>query len=388
MLGQSRNLNDLSAIRVVLQRLCRDAGTLNLKLEGREWPFPLLAESETRFALGVTQAQRDRYALKPGSHYEMTLVDRGRRYQATVKLGEWGEQDGEECGQFHHPRELSANDYNGLSDYVPDQPIICTFTSPSHDICEGRLRSLGNDGLEFALWGTGAVKEGQLKSGVATTVELALDHGTKAALAAVTTSLDESTAAVRFQPKADPATLHAYRGWLQDAILAQDRRDRDGFSLKGMKANRAPAPARLQSIAGVQLLSDKDPLVLVIGEGGFPQRIAEALGRKFGIAGLDFVQGEVRSTLGALGAGAEGWGRLKLLLIHQRLRLSSGLELTRQLTQSEGCPLPILVAGTEEDVALKRNRAISAGAVDFISVEPFRILAVMRSLEETLRLFG
>jgi CheY-like chemotaxis protein len=76
------------------------------------------------------------------------------------------------------------------------------------------------------------------------------------------------------------------------------------------------------------------------------------------------------------------------MLIHQRQRLSSGLELTRQLTQDEACPLPILMAGTEEDVALKRNRAIAAGAVDFIAVEPFKILSVMRSLEETLKLFS
>ena len=155
-----------------------------------------------------------------------------------------------------------------------------------------------------------------------------------------------------------------------------------------MSANRGATPARGQGFSGVQLLSDKDPLVLVIGEGGFTRRIHEALGRKFGIAELDFVKGEVRSMLSALGGDAPDWGRTKLVLIHQRLRLSSGLELTRQLTQEEGCPLPILVAGTEEDVALKRNRVIAAGAVDFISVDPFKILAVMRSLEETMRLFS
>jgi hypothetical protein len=46
------------------------------------------------------------------------------------------------------------------------------------------------------------------------------------------------------------------------------------------------------------------------------------------------------------------------------------------------------VVGLEEDVALKRNRAIAAGAVDFISVEPFHVLRVMKVIEETLRMFG
>jgi CheY-like chemotaxis protein len=373
---------------MVLQRVCQEGGLVSLTMEGREWPFPLLAETETRIALGVSELQASRWNLKPGGLVQITLLDRGRRYRATTRLGELGECEGEPCAQFLHPRELNATDYDGLSDYVPDQPVSCTFTSPAMDICEGRLRALGQEGVELALWGTGAVKEGQLKVGAATTLELALDHGGKAILAGVTVSMDQTSAAVRFQPKADADALKHYRGWLQDAIIAQDRRDRDGFSVRGMRrAAPGAGPAKLQSIAGVQLLSDREPLVLVIGEGAFSQRIAESLGRKFGIAGLDFVQGEVRPMLASVGATAGDWGRVKLLLIHQRLRVSSGLELTRQLTQEENCPLPVLLAGTEEDVLLKRNRAIAAGAVDFISVDPFRILAVMRTLEQTLALF-
>lgn len=389
MPGPSRQLQDPKAIRMVLQRLCREAGVVSLKLGFRDWPFPLLAEHETRFMLGITQAQRARWPeIKPGANLRLTLVDRGRRYQGTVKLGEWAELDGEPCGQFLHPRELEATDYDGITDFVPDQPIFCTFSSPAMDICQGRLRALGPDGVAFAIYGADALKEGQLKAGAGTTLELALDHGAKAVLAAVTASIDQSAAAVRFHAKADPAMLKAYRGWLQDAVLAQEQRDRERFSLQGARAGR-PGAGRNQSIAGVQVLSGKDPLVLVIGEAGFAQRMVEALGRKFGIAGLDYVQGEVQPLLAELGAGGDqAWGRVKLLLVHQRQRVTSGLELTRQLTQEEHCPLPILVAGSEEDVALKRNRAVAAGAVDFISVDPFRILSVMRAIEDTLRLFG
>ena len=64
MTGQSRHLDDLPAIRMVLQRVCRDGGLVNLKLEGREWPFPLLAETETRIVLGVTASQRERFAIQ------------------------------------------------------------------------------------------------------------------------------------------------------------------------------------------------------------------------------------------------------------------------------------------------------------------------------------
>jgi len=37
---------------------------------------------------------------------------------------------------------------------------------------------------------------------------------------------------------------------------------------------------------------------------------------------------------------------------------------------------------------LKRNRAMAAGAVDHLVVEPFHVLGVLRTLEETLRLFA
>jgi CheY-like chemotaxis protein len=132
--------------------------------------------------------------------------------------------------------------------------------------------------------------------------------------------------------------------------------------------------------------------VISAGED-FPARVAQSLGRRFGVASLDHVQGPVKSLLGppltpSEGGAGEDWGRLKLLLIHQRLRIGSGLELTRQLIQQEHCPIPILVAGTEEDVALKRNRAIAAGAVDFISVDPFHVLSVMKAVGDTLAMFA
>jgi CheY-like chemotaxis protein len=128
-------------------------------------------------------------------------------------------------------------------------------------------------------------------------------------------------------------------------------------------------------------------MLLVIAEGdAFANRVTESLGRKFGVAALDYVQGLVKPTLAGLGGG--DWGPVRLVLVHQRLRVSSGLELTHQMVANEGCTLPILVAGVEDDVALKRNRAIAAGAVDFISVEPFHVLKVMRAIEDTLRMFG
>jgi len=49
--------------------------------------------------------------------------------------------------------------------------------------------------------------------------------------------------------------------------------------------------------------------------------------------------------------------------------------------------VPVILVGTEEDEGKKRHHALAAGAVDYVAVEPFRILAILRKLDETLRLF-
>jgi DNA-binding response OmpR family regulator len=40
--------------------------------------------------------------------------------------------------------------------------------------------------------------------------------------------------------------------------------------------------------------------------------------------------------------------------------------------------------GTAEDEDKKRNHALNAGAVDFLALEPFRPLALLRRLDELM----
>jgi len=94
----------------------------------------------------------------------------------------------------------------------------------------------------------------------------------------------------------------------------------------------------------------------------------------------------VKTQLGEAGGGG-GWGRVRMVLIHNQLRLASPLELCRQLVEQEGCPVPVILLGTEEEEAKKRHHAVAAGGVDYVVVEPFKILGILRRLDETLQLF-
>lgn len=379
-------LNDTASIRMVFQRLCRSGGDITMKVEGRDWTFPIFEEVEGRILVGITGAERTKWNMNVGDHYRMTVFDRGRKFQGTVEVADFGQLEGSDCVHLEQPRMLKGRDYRGLSDFLPEKPLGAVFTSPSMDFCDARIRALGQDGLMLPLYGSGAVKDGQLKLDTPTTMELNMDLDNKFVLKAVCDTMEEGVVGIRFTEKHDSPVLKAYRMWLNDAMIAQDRKDRELFQSRGVRADRSKGEV-VKAGPTLQVLSDRDPLVLVISEPSFSIRMAEAVGRKFGVAGLDFARGEVRPLVKSLGVEGTGWGRVKLVVVHQRLRAMSGMELAGKLIKDERCSVPVLVAGPEEDAVLKRNRALGLGAVDFLPVDPFRILAVIQALDQTLKLF-
>jgi CheY-like chemotaxis protein len=316
----------------------------------------------------------------------MTLEDRGRKYEAILEMSGHGRFEGLESCAFSHPRVLKCLNDDRIADFRPDRPLSCTFSTHALEILDGRIRAFGLQGVELCFGGADA-KKGVLRLGDETVLGLVLGKEERLVAPSKVAHFGDGYAGIHFREDADKAFLLDYRRWLDAMVRGQHQRDQEGFDPSGSRA--AAAPTEPEAARGVKLLVDHDPLLLVLSEGeAFPRRMAESLGRKYGLACLDYLQGKVQPGLSSLGAEGGSWGRVKLLLVHQRLRVTSGLELTRDLVQVENCPLPILVVGLEEDVPLKRNRAIAAGAVDFISVEPFHVLRVMKAIEDTLKMFG
>ncbi len=386
MAGHSSNLEDPRDIRLVLQRLCRAGGTVRLTHETFAGDVPVYAEQEEQVILGISDVLRGQWGFKPGCHLLLTLEDRGKRFEAVIEMLGHGRLEGVESCAFAHPRLLKCLTDDRLSDFVPNHPLPCTYSTHTMAILDGKLRAFGRQGVELA-YGGAEVKNESLRLGDEAVLGLVLDKEIHLVAPAKVAHFGNGYAGLRFREPADTAFLLPYRSWLEEMIRGQLKRDHEGFEPAGTRAGKgtaeAPEPGR-----NLRMLVDRGPLLKGIAEGdAFPRRIAETLGRKYGLAWLDYVQGKVYPSLATVGAQGGAWGRVKLLLVHQRLRVSSGLELTRSLVQEEKCPLPILVVGLEEDVPLKRNRAIAGGAVDFISVEPFHVLRVLKAIEDTLKMF-
>lgn len=389
----ARNLNkeQTEAIRMVFQRLCEGEERVQVAFGALHGEFKVLAEAPDRVILGISDLERGQWRLKPGARLTMKLLDRGLPFEAVVDFQGHGKLHGVEACHVTMPRLLRALDTHRLADFVPDRPVPCPFSDQRNDVKDGLAMAFGEDGLELAPPPGTRVLSDMLRLNATSTVELRAAAGDSLVLPVRVAYFGERIWGMRFTDNADRMTVGRYRQWFLEARHQQANRDRSRFNPGGLESTRLQSrrePVKPPPVHP-RLLVDRDPLILVLAEGdAFPSRLAEAVGRKFGVAALDPGPGPLRPALGDFGVDEQGWGRLRLVLIHHHLRSGTTLERCKRLTQDEQCPLPILLAGTDEEADLKRNRALSAGAVDFLVVEPFQILSVIRTLDQTLKLFA
>jgi CheY-like chemotaxis protein len=387
--ARSQNKDQHEAIRMVFQRLCEDEGIVELTFGSLHGEFKVLAEAPDRVILGLSDLERGQWRLKPGARLTLKLLDRGLAYEAVVDFQGHGKLHGAEASHVTMPRLLRALETHRLADFVPDRPVPCPFADQRNDVKDGLATAFGEDGLELAPPEGTRILGDMLRLNATSTVELRAALGESLVLPVKVTYFGEKVWGLRIAESADRVAVGRYRQWLLEARHQQAHRDRSRFNPGGLESARLGHKETVRpAAAGLHLLVDRDPLVLVLAEGEtFAARLAEAIGRKFGVAALDLGPGPLKPALRDLGVDDLGWGRIRLLLIHHHLRSGSAMDRCRRLVQEEACPLPILVAGTLEEADLKRNRAVAAGAVDHLVIEPFHVLAVLQTLDQTLKLF-
>jgi hypothetical protein len=382
MASDPRILEDDLSIRIILQRLCLGGLKVSLAARDRRGPFQILAQEPERILLAMPPQERPSWDLPAGEKVSLGFQDRGFQYESVVDFRGAAEWEGIGCAALSVPRVLRRTDDHRLATFVPDLAPKVTFTNARNALLDGQVKGLGQDGFEMVMQDTSRKVQEVFRMGEESTLDLSLEEDLRITTHARVAYFGEDFVGMRFTDRVDTTVLGHYRDWLDGQQRLQAQRDREFF-----ESGARPAPRDLQgALPQVRVWVDRDPAILVLtGREDFARHMAEALGRKFGVHSLDYIKGGLRPFL-APQAGT-GWGRARLIIIHNQLRLASPLELARQVVEQEKCPLPILLAGTEEDVELKRNRALAAGAVDYMPVEPFRILAVLRKLDETLRLF-
>ncbi len=382
-----RVIEDSLTIRMVLQRLlvANDKITMAFRSERRE--FALLGLETDALMLAMERPEYEAWRLGPGERVSLNLEDRGFKYEAvTASLGLDRSEELSACA-LELPRSLRRVDSHRLVDFAPDRELPrATFSNARNALLEGRVTGFGREGLELSLADPRQRMQDYFRMGEDSTLDLPLETNLHLMAPARVAYLDDQIVGLKFTEKADKDLLGSYRTWLDGQERLQAQRDRESFEAGDNRRLPRKGAAELPS---AHLWIERDPMILVLTENeDFAKRIAEGLGRKFGFMSLDYIKGAVQPLVAAQEAATRDWGRVRLVLIHNRLRLVSPLELCRQMVEQEKCPLPIVLAGTEEDTDLKRVRALEAGAVDYLPVEPFRILGVLKKLDEWIQVFS
>jgi len=383
---ESRTVDDNLSIRIILQRLCLAGMKVSLSFRDRRSPFQILGQEAERILIAMPAAVFAEWDLPLEESTGLTFQDRGFRYEAVVTCKGPAEWEGIRCCAFTVPRVLRRADDNRLAHFAPDVAPKVTFTNNRNTLLDGQIKGLGNDGFELVMQDSSRKIHEVLRMGEESTLDLALEDDLRITTYARVAYFGDDYVGMKFTDRVDHTVLDQYRNWLEGKQRLQAQRDRESFESGGERPGQREPPG--SNLPQIRLWVDRDPAILILTEReDFARRMAEALGRKFGILSLDYIKGSLKSFLGGQEGAGNGWGRIQLIVIHNHLRLVCPLELSRQVVEHEKCPLPVLLAGTDEDVELKRNRAMAAGALDYVPVEPFRILAVLRKLDETIKLF-
>jgi CheY-like chemotaxis protein len=385
-MSAERILEDSLAIQMMIQRLylANDKITLAFR-EGRE-AFQILSCDPDKFSAAMSLQQFTEWGLAKGEKLSLNLEDRGFKYEAVVHCEGPGEVEGLKCCLLGTPRLLRRSDGHRLADFVPESAPVCTFSNSRGSLLDAQVKGFGLEGMELSFKDPRQNIHEALRMGEESTLEVPLEDNLRLMAPAKVAYFGDTYVGLKFTDKADKALLGQYRNWLENQQKLQIQRDRESF-VAG-ENRRAARTSKGPDLPLVRLWVDRDPAILFLTEKDeVARRMAEGLGRKFGILSLDYITGKLRPFLRPFGGEEADWGRIRLIVIHNHLRLSSPLELCRQIVEQEGCPLPVLLVGHEEDVELKRNRALAAGAVDYLPIEPFKILTVLRKLDETLKMF-
>jgi len=382
-------IEDDVAIRMVLRRICIEGARLGVAFQSQRGSFPILTEDGERIAFRMEHEAIADWGFKPGDSLALKFKDRGLEYECVVSHVGQEVMEGVEACFASMPRVLRRSDMHRLADFIPDiaiQSHAATFTNTRNALIDGTVQSFGEEGLELVLRNSKQDVRELLRMGEESLLDVPLENNLRLRTPTTVAYFGENLVGLRFTKQADGQLLERYRAWIQDQQRIQAQQDHDAFSPRGLKEALARS-VQGAALPVARLVVDRDPVLLLLTEReDFARRLGEAMGRKFGLVALDYIKGPVKAQIAPL-SGGEGWGRIRMVLIHNQLRLTSPLELCRQIVEKEGCTLPILLLGTEEEEAKKRHHSVAAGAVDYIAVEPFRILATLRKLDETLRLF-
>jgi len=324
-----------------------------------------------------------------GHQISIVFFFEGKEYYGKMRILGFGRYEKQEALRFEMPDALYINDNFGLTEFhlMPRKDI--TFTSMFNQFCTGSLVNIGPSGVDFKSKESMPVKEL-----IAVDKETDLGFELSSDLRIVTrgrvlyiTKMGGNLVGVRFDDD-DPAREKAISEWIHVQSHAKQNADA-AFLRERMMGKRTSGPVPEREDANAfridrdykTLMHEGDPKVLVLSrDENTIQRIAKALKRKYGVL---VSKGRYKNVL-----QISTHFRPQLILISDTLDTISGFDLCQTLNEQNNEPPPMVVVGETGDEFENRNKAASAGALDYWNIDPFHPLSFFKKVQETLAMFA
>ena len=200
-------LEDATAIRMALQRLCAAGGRLEVAYKAQRAAFPILTEDGERMAFRMPFEDSLAWGLKPGENMTVKLKDRGLEFDCVVAHAGQEVIEGVETGLATIPRVLRRSDLHRLADFIPDrapaQAHAATFTNTRNALLDGTVQSFGEEGLELVLRNTKQDIRELLRMGEESLLDVPLDGGLRLRASTTVAYFGENVVGLRFTKEAD-----------------------------------------------------------------------------------------------------------------------------------------------------------------------------------------
>ncbi len=385
------------ALEIMFHKMHANAQSLHLQLKDKV-RCPILSVDEKWLFVGLSIAERERQGVRQGQSARISFYFEGKELFGGVAIAGAGRLDDKDALRLSFPASMTVNDDFCLTHFhlTPRKEIV--FTSTMNQLCTGAVVNLGIKGVDIKSKESQSIKE-LLAVDRETQLGFELEkdlHFSFKGRVLYFQDYEEQLIGIEFLD-ADREQEQQLNQWIVDQTSRKQDKDRHFLSARKQQGSGKPArmaqspgpaapeegePAAPQAQPALRddyapVLKEGDPYILALSKDEeLIARLGKCLMRKYGVLRSKGRFANVKELIPHY--------KPAMILVHERLGTVSGFDLAKTIIEHADQEQFIMVMGDAEDEIEKRNRAVRAGAVDYLVVTPFKTLPIFKKIDEMI----
>ena len=381
-------ITDPEEIRIIFRQLVENARFVFPNFSDEKLPCRLLNDEEDSLFIALKTEDRERFGIRMNQQAAIRFFYECKEYYTSVAIMGAGRFEGTDALRLAYPRALRINDQYCLTQLHLIPRRDCTFTSTTNQFCSGKIINLGVKGIDLRSEEVQPIRE-----------LLAVDHEVMVGFelsdslkisqkgrVAYINQFDEIFAGIEFVDL-DKGLEEKIAEWMTNQSIEKKNRELDALRKKRKPKPKRSAAAPRENAGPVlahdyrgTILKEGDPYILLLSrDEALIQRLGKCLMRKYGIL---ISKGRFSNVTKIMSHYDP-----KMIIIHDTIGTVSGFDLVKTILGHADAEIAAVIMGSAEEEQERRIRAIDAGALDYLPIEPFKMLPVFKRVDEAMSLF-